>query len=78
MTPDARKTILQLLGERMAGATICPSEVARAVASEDHWREAMPAVHAAVDEMIADGIISLSWKGRDLDRRSGAYRIRLR
>ncbi|WP_232496307.1 DUF3253 domain-containing protein [Novosphingobium kaempferiae] len=62
----------------MGGATICPSEVARAIASEDQWREAMPAVHAAIDEMIADGIISLSWKGRNLDRRSGAYRIRLR
>jgi hypothetical protein len=35
----------------------------------------MPAVHAAVDLLVADGIVRLSWKGRKLEARAGPYRI---
>jgi hypothetical protein len=72
---------LSLLSERSFDATICPSEVARRIAahdetSPDRWRSAMPAVHAAVDRLRADGRIALSWKGRTLSLRGGPYRIR--
>jgi hypothetical protein len=40
------------------------------------WRSAMPAVHAAVDELVAEGRVRLSWKGAALDVREGPYRIR--
>ncbi|CAL1692931.1 hypothetical protein MMB232_03114 [Brevundimonas subvibrioides] len=75
MTP--REATLALLAARAEGATVCPSEAARAVAGPDgDWREAMPQVHAAVDAMLADGLIRLSWKGRPLTARTGPYRIR--
>ena len=75
---DARATTLALLAARAAGATVCPSEVARAIAAgagEADWRGGMPAVHAAVDAMVADGLVRLSWKGAAKAVRDGPYRI---
>ncbi|KQN71295.1 DUF3253 domain-containing protein [Sphingomonas sp. Leaf62] len=71
---DPRAAILDLLARRAAGATICPSEVARALSPED-WRSMMPSVHAAVDRLVQDGSVRLSWKGKPLATRSGPYRI---
>lgn len=73
---DAREATLALLAARADDATVCPSEVARAVAGEDGaWREAMPDVHAAVDALVDEGAVRLSWKERPLVRRAGPYRI---
>lgn len=73
---DARGATLALLAPRADDATVCPSEVARAVAGPDgDWREAMPEVHAAVDQMVSAGLVRLSWKGRRLAVRGGPYRI---
>ena len=65
--------MLSLLARRASGATICPSEVARVIAPD--WRGAMPAVHAAIDALVGEGLVRLSWKGRSLATRSGPYRI---
>lgn len=73
---DPRAATLDLLASRAAGATICPSEVARALSPED-WRSAMPSVHAAIDGLVRDGSVRLSWKGERLVARSGPYRIGL-
>ncbi|WP_343228378.1 DUF3253 domain-containing protein [Sphingomonas yunnanensis] len=70
---DPRAVALSLLTRRAPDATICPSEVARAIAPD--WRGAMPAVHAAIDGLVRDGQVRLSWKGRPLATRSGPYRI---
>lgn len=70
---DPRATILALLADRAPGATVCPSEAARALAAD--WRGAMPAVHAAIDELVAEGSVRLSWKGQSLAARTGPYRI---
>ncbi|WP_309547008.1 hypothetical protein [Sphingomonas sp. SUN019] len=35
----------------------------------------MPAVHAAVDQLVDEGLVRLSWKGRKLVTRAGPYRI---
>ncbi len=70
---------MALVAKRSPEATVCPSEVARTLAkgsASDAWRDAMPAVHAAVDELVADGLVSLSWKGAPLAARDGPYRIR--
>jgi len=75
VTAGARDMTLKLLAERDGGATICPSEVARAIASKENWREAMPTVHSAIDELLAEGIIRLSWKNNNLRNRAGPYRI---
>jgi len=73
---DAREATLALLASRAEDATVCPSEVARALAGPaGEWREAMPEVHAAVDQMVSDGLVRLSWKGRRLATRAGPYRI---
>ena len=70
---DPRAATLSLLTCRAPDATICPSEVARAINPD--WRGAMPAVHAAIDGLVSDGLVLLSWKGRPLATRSGPYRI---
>ena len=79
---DARALTLELLAARATGATICPSEVARAIAAStspaataSDWRDAMPQVHAAIDAMVSEGLVRLSWKGKPLALRSGPYRI---
>ena len=79
---DARDTTMALLAARASGATVCPSEVARAmVAAADgeealkDWRAAMPIVHTAVDQLVSEGLVRLSWKGKVLKTRAGPYRI---
>ena len=80
---NLREMTLALLAARSSGATICPSEVARAAAAgagrdqavERDWREIMPAVHAAVDRLQSEGLVRLSWKGVPLAARAGPYRI---
>lgn len=73
---SARDTVLALLAQRAPGKTICPSEVARALADGGDWRAVMPAVHDAVDTLLGEGRVALSWKGRMLAARAGPYRIR--
>ena len=73
---DPREATLALLAARADDATVCPSEVARVVAGEGGaWRKAMPKVHAAVDALVNEGAVRLSWKGRPLALRAGPYRI---
>jgi hypothetical protein len=75
---EARQTALALLDRRAPGSTLCPSEVARALAAAAgtaDWRSEMPAVHEAVDALAAEGLVALSWKGEPLPARDGPYRI---
>lgn len=78
-----REAVRKLLQERAPEATVCPSEVAKAVANglgegtpRRPWRDEMPSIHEVVDRLLADGQVQLSWKGRLLSTRSGPYRIR--
>ncbi len=74
----ARSATLALLAARGPGATVCPSEVARSIAAATgtaDWRGEMPSVHAAIDSMVAEGLVRLSWKGETLTARDGPYRI---
>lgn len=73
---DAQAAILDLLQCRGPGKTICPSEAARALADADgDWRAHMESVHTCVDALLEEGAITISWKGKQLGQRSGAYRI---
>ncbi|MGY1771486.1 DUF3253 domain-containing protein [Blastococcus sp. SYSU D00813] len=54
--------ITALLGARAAGATICPSEAARAV-DPDGWRELMPAARAAAGRLAAAGEVEVTQRG---------------
>jgi hypothetical protein len=78
LSADARAAVRRLLAERATGATLCPSEVARALAADTghaDWRGEMARVHAAVDGLVAEGAVRLSWKGVAMARRAGPYRI---
>lgn len=72
---DTREAMLTFMAARKPGTTICPSEVARAIAGDGNWRDAMPIVHAMVDSLLTEGQIQLSWKGTTMPTRSGPYRI---
>ena len=68
--------IEEMLEERGPDKTLCPSEVARDLASDaGNWRDEMAQVHEAVDALLAADRIALSWKGSALPARAGPYRI---
>ena len=82
MIEDARQMTLVLLNTRAGQGSICPSEVARALIrpagagpGAPNWRSVMPAVHAAVDQLVSEGAVRISWKGATLATRAGPYRI---
>lgn len=75
MDNPAREAIFALLARRSPDASICPSEVARAVAIDGDWRKSMPTVHATVDALVEARLVQLSWKGEALESRTGPYRI---
>ncbi|RSU48379.1 DUF3253 domain-containing protein [Sphingobium yanoikuyae] len=76
---DVSRAVLDALAQRSASATVCPSEVAKSLASTgstpEGWRNLMPIVHSAVDELLGREAIKLSWKGKPMPARSGPYRI---
>jgi hypothetical protein len=74
MTANARDTTLAILASRSPDATVFPSEVARAIAPGAGWRDAMPIVHSAVECLLEEGTVRLSWKS-DLTTRAGPYRV---
>jgi hypothetical protein len=75
MTNRVCDVTLALLASRPQDATVCQSEVARAITPGENWRDAMPAVHSAVDRLFDEGIVRLSWKGKPLATCAGPYRI---
>ena len=73
--------ILELLERRDAGKTICPSEVARAVAGSDErsdWEPLMEVTRAAARRLVKAGQIVITQHGRvvDPDRAEGPIRLR--
>lgn len=70
--------ILALLRARGAGRTICPSEVARALAED--WRPMMAPVRAAAARLAARGEVAVIQKGRPVDPEAarGPFRLGLR
>lgn len=78
---------LELLRARRRGATICPSEVARAHAGDrsarsddEPWRELMEPARAAARRLTADGRVEITQRGVVVDPSTakGPIRIRLR
>lgn len=70
--------IRSLLDARAPGATICPSEAARAVAGDDDFRALMPAVRAVARELVDRGELEITQGGRVVDPRKARGPIRLR
>lgn len=77
--PEQRleRAIDELLSSRADGATICPSEAARAVGGED-WRPLMGPARAVAGRMAARGEVEVTQRGEvvDVDRARGPIRIR--
>ncbi len=90
---ELEAAILGLLAGRTTGATICPSEAARAVATtagsghgnaaaggEDAWRALMEPARRAARRLVAAGEVELTQRGGVVDPSSfrGPVRIRRR
>ena len=77
--------ILELLDERGAGKTICPSDAARAVYGEgeggspdDVWRDLMEPVRRAARRLVAQGKVVVTQGGEVVDPETARGPIRLR
>ena len=75
---DIERTIASLLARRAPGATICPSEAARALAGDAAFRELMEPVREAARAMAARGELEVSQGGRVVDPVHARGPIRLR
>ncbi len=72
------ETIVALLNQRPAGASICPSEAARAVAEDDGWRTLMEPARRAARRLAHQGAIEITQRGRIVDPCEFRGPIRLR
>ncbi|MFQ3623602.1 MAG: DUF3253 domain-containing protein [Acetobacteraceae bacterium] len=74
------ETILRLCADRGPGKSICPSEVARALAGDDEkaWRLLMHAVRREAFRLAREGRIALLRKGREITPEAARGVIRLR
>ena len=66
-----------LLDARARGATICPSEAARAVGGDD-WRPLMEPARAAARRLVARGAVEITQGGRVVDGSTAKGPIRIR
>jgi Protein of unknown function (DUF3253) len=76
---DLEQVILGLLRQRAAGASICPSDAARA-ARPQGWRALMDDVRAAAARLADRGQVDVTQRGRRVEAGTarGPIRIRLR
>jgi hypothetical protein len=72
-------TIVDLLAARSRGASICPSEAARAIGGDD-WRPLMEPARRAARRLVVSGRVEITQSGRVVDPSTakGPIRIRLR
>ncbi len=71
------QSVLSLLEARARGATICPSEAARAVGGEQ-WRDLMEPARAAARRLVAAGQVEITQGGRVVDPSTAKGPIRVR
>lgn len=75
---DLEDRIFALLAARRAGATICPSEVARALTpDESGWRELMPRVREVAQGLARNHRLIVTRGGVEVDATSRGGPIRL-
>lgn len=79
---ELERTTLALLDARARTATICPSEVARAVAGPDAdeqvWRDLMEPARMAARRLVDRGEVEITQGGRVVDPSTAKGAIRLR
>ncbi|TQC44449.1 DUF3253 domain-containing protein [Rhodococcus sp. WS4] len=74
---ELEDSIRALLDARADGASICPSDVARAVAPDD-WRPLMEPVRRAARRLADAGEVEVTQKGALVDPGSARGPIRIR
>lgn len=77
----AEQAIRDLLAARARGASICPGEAARLLATRlalADWRAGMPRVRAAANRLVAAGEVVMTQQGRVVDPSVARGPVRLR
>ncbi len=74
---ELERTILELLDQRAAGATICPSDAARSVGDDD-WRELMEPSRQAAQRLVDAGDVVITQGGQVVDLATAKGPIRIR
>ncbi len=74
---ELEAAIIELLDRRAGGATICPSEAARAV-DPDGWRELMEPARMAARRLVAAERVEITQRGRVVDPSTAKGPIRIR
>ncbi|WP_407939733.1 DUF3253 domain-containing protein [Motilibacter deserti] len=74
---ELEDSIRTLLARRAMGATICPSEAARAVGGKA-WRELMEPARAAARRLVAAGEVVITQGGEVVDPAAAKGPIRIR
>ena len=74
---DLEQVILTLLHQRRAGASICPSDAARA-ARPQGWRSLMDDVRAAAARLADRGEVDVTQRGQRVEARTARGPIRIR
>lgn len=72
------QTVLSQLADRAASATICPSEVARTVGTEESWRSLMEPARRAARRLVAAGQVEIAQRGRVVDPSTAKGPVRIR
>jgi len=75
--PDLEQVILGLLRQRQPGASICPSDAARAARSEG-WRALMDDVRAAAARLADRGQVEVTQRGHKVNPGTARGPIRIR
>jgi hypothetical protein len=74
-TDAIRETLLRLARERGPDSTFCPSEAARALATD--WRPLMPSVREEAAALLAEGALRCTQRGQPADPLTARGPIRL-
>lgn len=77
MDKGLEQAVLNLLADRQAGGTICPSEAARLVRATG-WEELMEPARAAARRLADQGLVEITQGGRVVDPSSARGPIRIR
>ncbi|CAH0154815.1 DUF3253 domain-containing protein [Microbacterium sp. Bi128] len=75
--PRLVASIRSLLAARAEGATICPSEAARAVGG-DEWRDLMQPARDAARALVEEGEVEVTQRGEVVDVTTARGPVRIR
>jgi hypothetical protein len=74
---DLERRVLAMLDDRAPTSSICPSDVARAVAPDD-WRPLMEPVRQAARRLVERGEVEITQRGAVVDPSAVKGPIRIR